>query len=197
MAGSGGVIWMDPNLTARLDAHILKAPHHGSHEYTPAFLRAVNPQITTISSGEIPDHGHPRANFLGDVGRHSRSEHPLLYSTALSAVFGKAAREEHQNTVDGLATSSRSDTEAKRELFYKLLPGIINVRTDGTEIHAATRVQTGYWWVTYYPVSPADRSLATPLMKSTYSLPDPCKAGEGLVEAEGGGLADAVGVIDQ
>ena len=80
----------DPALAAKLDAHVLKAPHHGSHEFTPEFIDAVNPQITTISSGEIPDHGHPRANFLGIVGQRSRSDSPLLYSTALSAVFSKA-----------------------------------------------------------------------------------------------------------
>jgi beta-lactamase superfamily II metal-dependent hydrolase len=31
-------ILSDPGLAAKLDAHILKAPHHGSHEYSPAFL---------------------------------------------------------------------------------------------------------------------------------------------------------------
>ena len=65
-------------LKAKFDAHILKAPHHGSHEFTPKFLQAVNPQITSISSGEIPDHGHPRANFLAAAGRNSRGDEPLL-----------------------------------------------------------------------------------------------------------------------
>lgn len=155
-------IFAAPGLAARLDAHILKAPHHGSHEFTPGFLAAVNPQITSISSGEIPDHGHPRANFLAAAGRHSRSDEPLLYSTALSAVFGKAEQKDHQATVDTLSTSTPADNAAKRELFHKLLPGIINVRTDGTEIHAATRVQTGYWWVVFYPLLPAARSLQAP-----------------------------------
>jgi competence protein ComEC len=117
----------------------------------------VNPQITSISSGEIPDRGHPRANFLAAVGRNSRSDEPLLYSTALSAVFGKAEQQDHQDAIDSLGTSA-TDTPVKRELFHKLLPGIINVRTDGTEIHAATRVQTGYWWVVFYPIQAAARS---------------------------------------
>ena len=50
----------DPTIATKLDAHVLKAPHHGSHEFSPKFLDAINPQITAISSGEIPDHGHPR-----------------------------------------------------------------------------------------------------------------------------------------
>jgi len=155
-------ILADPGLAAKLDAHILKAPHHGSHEFAPAFLDAVNPQITSISSGEIPDHGHPRADFLGTVGQRSRSDSPLLFSTALSAVFGKAERSDHQDAVDAHGDSTPADNEAKRELFHKLLPGIINVRTDGHQIHAATRVQTGYWWVIFFPVEPAARSLPSP-----------------------------------
>jgi beta-lactamase superfamily II metal-dependent hydrolase len=147
-----------PDLAAKLDAHVLKAPHHGSHEFTPAFLDAVNPQITSISSGEIPDHGHPRANFLGAVGQRSRSDMPLLFSTALSAVFSKAERSSHQEAVD----ATPADNEVKRELFQKLLPGIINVRADGHQIHAATRVQTGYWWVIFFPIEPAPRSLPSP-----------------------------------
>ncbi len=122
----------------------------------------MNPQITTISSGEVPDHGHPRANFLGAVGRYARSAEPLVYSTALSAVFGKADQTDHQRSVDTRADSNPADNHAKRELFHKLLPGIINIRTDGTELHAATRVQTGYWWVVFYPVVPEDRSLPPP-----------------------------------
>jgi beta-lactamase superfamily II metal-dependent hydrolase len=152
----------DPALAAKLDAHILKAPHHGSHEFTPAFLDAVNPQITTISSGEIPDHGHPRANFLGTVGQRSRSDEPLLFSTALSAVFGKAERTDFQEEVDLHGDSTRADNEVKRDLFQKLLPGIINVRTDGHQIHAATRVKTGYWWVTFFPTEPAPRNIPSP-----------------------------------
>jgi competence protein ComEC len=152
----------DPALAAKLDAHVLKAPHHGSHEFTPEFMDAVNPQITTISSGEIPDHGHPRANFLGVAGQRSRSASPLLYSTALSAVFSKAESTEHQEAVDLHGDSTRADNRAKRELFMKLLPGIINVRTDGHQIHAATRVATGYWWVTFFPIEPAPRNLPSP-----------------------------------
>lgn len=145
----------DPPVASRLDAHVLKAPHHGSHEFTPRFLAAVNPQITTISSGEVPDHGHPRASFLGAAGRYSRGERPLVFSTALSAVFGKADQVDHQRSID----APGADDHTKRELFHKLLPGIINIRTNGTVLHAATRVQTGYWWVIYHPIAAEGRSL--------------------------------------
>ena len=71
----------------RLNAHVFKAPHHGSHDYDEDLLAAVNPMITVVSSGEIPDHGHPRANFLAAIGRASRGPEPLLFSTELAALF--------------------------------------------------------------------------------------------------------------
>jgi glyoxylase-like metal-dependent hydrolase (beta-lactamase superfamily II) len=149
----------DPVLRAGLDAHVLKAPHHGSHEYAPGFLAAVNPQITSISSVEIPDHAAPRANFLGAAGKYSRGDTPLLYSTALSAVFGKAELRAHQDAVDAVPKSTPANNSVKRELFHKLLPGIINIRTDGNEIYAATRVMTGYQWVPFGPVPASERSI--------------------------------------
>jgi beta-lactamase superfamily II metal-dependent hydrolase len=140
-----------------LDAHVLKAPHHGSHEFAPEFLEAVRPQVTSISSGEIPDHGHPRANFLGAVGKYSRSDEPLLFSTALSALFGAAGWDEEQAVVDANADSTSEENAVRRELFRRLLPGIINVRTDGEELFAATRVQAQYWWATFGPTPLAAR----------------------------------------
>ena len=71
----------------RLNVHVFKAPHHGSHDYDEDLLAAVNPMITVVSSGEIPDHGHPRANFLAAIGRASRGPEPLLFSTELAALF--------------------------------------------------------------------------------------------------------------
>ena len=148
----------DPAITAKLDAHVLKAPHHGSHEFHRPFLKAVNPQITAISSGEIPDHGHPRPIFLGAVGQSARSGEPLLYSTALSAVFGRAEIEQVQAAADATGLDSNAAFATTRQLFHKLLPGIVNVRTDGTVIYTATRVATGYWWVAYGPLDPAPRT---------------------------------------
>lgn len=89
------------NFAAESDAHVFKAPHHGSHEYDRSFLEAVHPQVSVISSGESPDHGHPRANFLGTIGNVSRSDKPLLFSTELVAQF----------TVDSYAEAPDADDE--------------------------------------------------------------------------------------
>ena len=46
---------------------------------------------------------------------------------------------------------SASNTVARRR-FKKILPGIINVRTDGTQLYAFRRVQQGYQWESYGPI---------------------------------------------
>ena len=48
---------------------------------------------------------------------------------------------------------STANTEA-RQRFKKLLPGIINVRTDGEQLYVFRRVQQGYHWESYGPVEP-------------------------------------------
>ncbi len=55
----------DPVIATKLDAHVFKSPHHGSHDYHQPFFNAVRPMLTVVSSGDNPDHGHPRAQFLG------------------------------------------------------------------------------------------------------------------------------------
>jgi hypothetical protein len=139
----------DPSLRAELDSHVFKAPHHGSHEFAHEFLQAVHPQISVISSGETPDHGHPRANFLGTVGHASRSNEPLIFSTQLVALF----------VVDSDAAAPDADDDADptdpamlgqaRRRFKKRLNGLINVRTDGNRIFCARRVAAGYQFETY------------------------------------------------
>ena len=134
---------------SEFNAHVFKAPHHGSHDFHPEFLEAVNPQITFISSGESPDHGHPRANLLGTVGKMSRSNDPLIFSTELVAQFA----------VDRDAEAPDADTDADpthpsmlgqaRRRFKKRLNGLINIRTDGNKLYCARRVAAGYQFVTY------------------------------------------------
>lgn len=142
-----------------LDAHIFKAPHHGSHEYNAKLLKAIHPLITVVSSGEVPDHGHPRANFLASVGLHSRGEEPLLFSTALAALFVDANDPIAARTRTLALTPDEirfdipiSDAE-KRERFKRILPGIINIRTDGTDMYAFRRIQQSYQWESYGPIA--------------------------------------------
>src|SRR6185503_7268282 len=76
----------DQSLAKKMDANVLKAPHHGSHEFSRRWLDAVNPQISTISSGDDTDHGHPRAVFIGAMGNASRQP-AYIFSTEIAANF--------------------------------------------------------------------------------------------------------------
>jgi beta-lactamase superfamily II metal-dependent hydrolase len=156
----------DPVIKDLLDAHVFKAPHHGSHEYRHSFLEAVKPIITVVSSGDEPDYGHPRALFLGAVGYASRSKKPLLFSTEIARTFkdegdpsAVVTEEFAENVVfDGINYYTKEGNELAHNNFKMILPGIINVRTDGKKIYAMRRVDDSrYQWESYGGITPIDR----------------------------------------
>jgi len=151
----------DPAIAAQLDSHILKCPHHGSHEFHPPFLEAVRPQISVVSSGDDRDHGHPRAVFVAAVGRASRSKEPLLFSTEISARFSEAKAEPEQPAKDAelkdTDVTTAAGSQTARRLFKRTLNGMINVRTDGKDLYAARRVAASYKWESYGPMPAVPR----------------------------------------
>jgi competence protein ComEC len=150
----------DPVLASKMSAHVLKCPHHGSHEFHHSFLEEVRPQISTISSGDAPDHGHPRANFIAAIGLASRSKSPLVFSTEIAATFvgdGETAAPADGTAIDGLDFTTTTGNDMVRKRFKLLLPGIINVRTNGKELYAFRRVNAGYQWESYGPLEPAPK----------------------------------------
>ena len=150
----------DPVLASKMSAHVLKCPHHGSHEFHHSFLENVRPQISTISSGDTPDHGHPRANFIAAIGLASRSKRPLVFSTEIAATFvgdGETAAPAEGIAIDGLDFTTTVGNDTARKRFKLLLPGIINVRTNGKELYAFRRVNAGYQWESYGPMDPAPK----------------------------------------
>lgn len=154
----GGIhVLENPEVSSKLNAHVLKTPHHGSHEYYPPFLEAVRSQISVISSGDSPDHGHPRANFIGVIGLASRSKMPLVFSTEIAATFIDA----HEIDLKSIAPAStlRDEDFKKARLFKKKLHGMINVRTDGKNLYAMRRVNAGYWWESYGPTKRGSISI--------------------------------------
>ena len=140
--------------TTSIGAHVLKAPHHGSHDFHRPFLEAVRPQVTVVSSGETPDYGHPRANFLAATGHASRSPEPLLFSTELVAQFTPDPDTTPVGTPEVVDPSNAALLTDARQRFKKNLNGLINVRTDGSRIFAARRVNAVFQFETYGP-SPA------------------------------------------
>jgi len=150
----------DQTLRCNMDAHVLKAPHHGSNDFDVEWLNAVNPQITVISSGDEPDHGHPRANFIGFCGKASRSREPLIFSTEIATTFKDVdddlrdifITDEDHKVLDDTAMSKL------RLLYKRRLHGMINVRTDGNKIYAARRVNAPYQWESYGDIKPSART---------------------------------------
>ena len=107
-------------------AHIFKAHHHGSQDFSNTFLKRVQPWISVVSSGDDPDYGHPRANLLGSLGKFSSQiiDQPLIFSTELAATF---------HMIDPIPGSEDA------QLYEKTIQGVISVRSNG-EWLAAGRV---------------------------------------------------------
>lgn len=150
----------DPALALKMDTHIFKAPHHGSHKFHMPLFEAIRPQVTVISSGDLPDHGHPRAVFIGAVGLASRSTNPLVFSTEIAATFlesSDSAEPDEGLCLEELDVHETESNAIARRLFKRRLHGMINIRTDGKQLYAARRVASGYWWESYGPIEPAPR----------------------------------------
>jgi hypothetical protein len=150
----------DPATAVEMDAQVFKAPHHGSHKFHLPLLEAIRPQVSVISSGDEPDHGHPRAVFVGAVGLASRSTMPLVFSTEIAATFveaGERVEPEEDLSLEELDVRDTETNAVVRRVFKRRLHGMINVRTDGKQLYAARRVATGYWWESYGPITPAPR----------------------------------------
>jgi hypothetical protein len=127
-----------------LESEIFKVPHHGSHEYLPELLRAIAPVVSVVSSGDespMKEYVHPRANLMAALGRHSRGDEPLLFSTELAAFFAYRSLvqpEQHRELADG-GVEPLPESRRRRAFhaFERLRFGVIRVRTDGRRVLVA------------------------------------------------------------
>jgi hypothetical protein len=140
-----------------LEAEIVKAPHHGSADFDLAALRAMQPVVSLISSGdESPDkeHIHPRATLVSALGKVSRGETGIVLCTELAAFFAKRDYSHQRSLIARFYAGDEAITRASLREFYeakirseedeKALPsfyafertnfGIIHVRTDGERV---------------------------------------------------------------
>ena len=115
-----------------LRAEVLKVPHHGSQDFDPGFLHAVNPVVSVVSAGDenvVRDHLHPRASTLGLLGAASRGTDPLIFITNLSAFDGyegpafraKTGEDSYEPDIEGGWFYARQRSQY----------GIVHARTDG------------------------------------------------------------------
>ena len=102
-----------------IKADVYKAAHHGSQDFSPAFLERVAPNAAVISSGDERDdvYGHPRAVLVGSIVRHSRKGAPAVFCTELARCYTPLTQ-----------TELKKYRTVKGDLYEKSIEGIIHVR---------------------------------------------------------------------
>lgn len=118
-----------------IEAEVLKVPHHGSHDFSDAMLKAVSPVVSIVSSGDESvdqDHIHPRAILMGALGRASRIDRPVVLVTEMVAFFENLKADE-KNAAEAAGIKDAHRLARKREF------GIVHMRTDGKRLLIVTR----------------------------------------------------------
>lgn len=113
-----------------LTSEVFKVPHHGSHEFSSDFLRAVSPVVSVISSGDENsrvEYIHPRATLVSSLGRHSRDDAGLVFVTEMVAFFETVGWSTRQVPPGKPAGPSFFG-------FRRSAYGLVRVRTDGTRM---------------------------------------------------------------
>lgn len=117
-----------------LQSDVFKVPHHGSGDFSAAFIRAVAPVLSVVSSGDESarkEYIHPRANLVGALGRWSRLEEPLVFVTELAAFF----------SMEGWSQLADPEAARKRGRFFgfsRAAFGLVRTRTDGRRLLVCT-----------------------------------------------------------
>lgn len=119
-----------------LRAEIFKVPHHGSAEYSTGFLKAVNPLVSVVSSGDEnarKEYIHPRATLMNALGRCSRNDAAVVFVTELVAFFETVGwvRPDGKTGVD-----SKPPKPEERDFFAfrRTAYGQVRIRTDGERL---------------------------------------------------------------
>lgn len=113
-----------------LRSEVFKVPHHGSSDFSGAFLERVSPVVSVISSGDESakkEYIHPRATLVGALGRYSRVDEPLIFVTELVAFFNV---EGWSRLTDAKKATKRGDFFA----FSRTAYGMVKTRTDGKRL---------------------------------------------------------------
>jgi beta-lactamase superfamily II metal-dependent hydrolase len=130
-----------------LECDIAKACHHGSSDFSIEFLRATNPIATVISSGDEESYSHPRPESLGAMGRFSRIDHPLIFSTELARSAPEKIKRPYQlrREFEDARLKDRV-LEFAEDLIVWLgrsisVYGMITLRTDGKRVLIAQKLE--------------------------------------------------------
>ena len=136
---------------------IAKSCHHGSPDFSELFIQSLDAAVTVVSSGDDESYCHPRPETLGAIGKYSRGQRPLIFSTELSRSaperikYPYVLRQELkglQKAIDSAATPAQK--EKAQQKFDKGLEkiersvaiyGMISLRTDGEKVVMAHRLE--------------------------------------------------------
>jgi len=116
--------------TVNLRSEIFKVPHHGSADFSGAFVQCVSPIVSVVSSGDESarkEYIHPRATLMGALGKYARVPEPLVFVTELVAFFN----------VEGLSRLADQKKAAKRGDFFgfsRTAFGMVKTRTNGQRL---------------------------------------------------------------
>ncbi|MBP8155316.1 MAG: MBL fold metallo-hydrolase [Nitrospira sp.] len=117
-----------------LRSEVFKVPHHGSADFSGAFIQAVSPVVSVVSSGDESarkEYIHPRATLMGALGKWSRVPEPLIFVTELVAFFEE----------EGPSRLQDDKKAKKRGPFYgfsRTAYGLVKTRTDGKRLFVYT-----------------------------------------------------------
>lgn len=113
-----------------LRSEVFKVPHHGSADFSGGFVKQVSPIVSIVSSGDESsrkEYIHPRATLLGALGKHSRSDEPIILVTELVAFF-KLEGWAH------LDPEKRGGDRGPFFAFSRAAYGLVKTRTDGNRL---------------------------------------------------------------
>ncbi|MEW6677753.1 MAG: MBL fold metallo-hydrolase [Pseudomonadota bacterium] len=113
-----------------LRSDVFKVPHHGSADFSGAFVQSVSPIISVVSSGDESarkEYIHPRATLMGALGKWSRVPEPLVFVTELVAFF---QMEGWSRLKDDKKAEKRGDFFG----FSRAAFGIVKTRTNGKRL---------------------------------------------------------------
>jgi hypothetical protein len=153
---------------------VAKSCHHGSDDVSFAFLQAMNPSATIISSGDAEGHDHPRPRIVAASGltgymtvKDDEIVTPLVYSTELarSTLLGDlrsidlaggttldtaalaGATLNYVSRKPGAISASKGSRRFEHTYVVAgLIYGLVNVRTDGNTILCATMNEGDASW---------------------------------------------------
>jgi len=136
------------------EVDVAKACHHGSADFSDAFLASIHAAATVVSSGDRESHAHPRSDTLGALGQHGRGWRSLVFSTELARSvpdhdseirrllatldeLEKATGEEEREELRRKLRDSRKELKKRAVTVY----GTISMRTDGEHALMAYKLE--------------------------------------------------------